>query len=383
MGLRIQNNIGAMNAHRQLGISDTNLTKSLSRLSSGYRINKAADDAAGLSIAQGFRTDIASFKVASRNAAESISMLQVAEGGAEQIGNMLVRLKELATQAASANASDNLTTINAEATAIKNEIDRIAQGTKYGTTALIDGTYGITIESTGANLTTGNGFSSISGMKSGYTYKINVDDTAGSDRNIQVTAYTAGGTTVGTDIVYGYTAATAGSTSKVSFNSLGISLTINSNISTNISAGAASTAESVVAGSNGNSTFQLGNKNTAATDQLTISLDGMETTDLGISSLSLSTSAGAQSALDLIDTATDSLTSSRGNIGAFQNRLSFASANLSSVIENVQAAESVIRDVDMAAEMTDFTKNQILLQAGTAMLAQANMAPQLVLQLLG
>jgi flagellin len=128
--------------------------------------------------------------------------------------------------------------------------------------------------------------------------------------------------------------------------------------------------------------FQIGNKNDSF-NQLTVTLDGMDTTDLGINSLSLATKTGAQAALTSIDTATDSLTSARGNIGAFQNRLSFASANLASMIENVQASESVIRDVDMAGEMTTFTANQILLQAGTAMLAQANMAPQLVLQLLG
>lgn len=380
MGLRIQNNISAMNTHRQLSISDANLTKSLERLSSGYRINKAADDAAGLSVAQSFRTDVASFKVASRNASEANSMLQVAEGAADQIGNMLVRLKELATQAASANASSNLTTINAEATSVKNEINRIAGGTKYGNTVLIDGSYGITMNSTGSRILTTNGYESLSGMKSGYTYRINVIDGAGVDGRIRIEAFNGAGTMTGAEDAFGFTIPGVASTTSIDFTSLGVTLKINSNLSTNISGADANS--DVIAGTNGNSVFQIGNKNDG-NNQLTVTLNGMDTTDLGINAVSLATVSGAQSAITLIDTATDSLTSGRGNIGAFQNRLSFASANLASMIENVQAAESVIRDVDMAGEMTVFTKNQILLQAGTAMLAQANMAPQLVLQLLG
>ena len=140
MGLRIQNNIAAMNAHRQLTISDAGLSKSLERLSSGYRINRAADDAAGLAISQGMRADIASYKVASRNVSEANAMVQVAEGAYDQIGNMLVRLKELATQAASGNAEGNRDKINAEATQLLNEIDRIANSTEYAGSKLIDGT---------------------------------------------------------------------------------------------------------------------------------------------------------------------------------------------------------------------------------------------------
>ena len=143
MSLRIQTNIAAINAHKQLSTSDANLSKSLERLSSGFRINRAADDAAGLSISEGFRADISSFKVASRNTTEANAMLQVAEGGMEQIGNMLTRLKELATQAASSNVgTTERSKINAEGNALISEIDRIANGTKYGSTALLDGTFG-------------------------------------------------------------------------------------------------------------------------------------------------------------------------------------------------------------------------------------------------
>jgi len=131
MGFRIQNNIAAMNAQRNLGISDAGMSKSLERLSSGYRINKAADDAAGLSISQSFRADIASYKVAQRNVSEANSLIQVAEGSLDQVGNMLTRMKELATQAASANAGSNLDKINSEYQKLMDEIDRVVDSTEY------------------------------------------------------------------------------------------------------------------------------------------------------------------------------------------------------------------------------------------------------------
>lgn len=276
MGLRIQNNIAALNAHKNLTVSDSALSKSLERLSSGYRINRAADDAAGLAISQGMRADIASYNQASRNVSEANAMVQVAEGAYDQIGNMLVRLKELATQAASANAAGNLDKIDAEADALKAEIDRISGASEYAGAALLDGTLA--------------------------TQTFQVGSTASTFSQIQV--------------VFAEVSTAAGS--------------------------------------------------------------------LNITGIDLGTDAAtSRAALTSIDTAIDTLNDSRGALGAIQNRLTYASANLSTTIENVQAAESVIRDVDMAAEMITFTKNQILLQAGTAMLAQANMAPQVVLSLFG
>ena len=380
MGLRIQHNIAAMNAHRQLTISDAGLAKSLERLSSGYRINKAADDAAGLSISQSFRADIASFKVASRNASEASSLLQVAEGAADQIGNMLTRLKELATQAASANAGANLDKINDEKAKLLTEIDKIAQSTEYADTALINGTYGVGISTTGGDVTSTNGFSSLTGMKAEYSYVINVIDTNNSQVDVEIEVYNASGTAVGNETVYDTTIPASGSTATISFAGLGVDLKVTSDINEALNGNASSM---VHAKDSGNSTFQVGAENDS-NNQISISLGDLTTNSgLGISSIDLSTASGAQSALTTIDTAIDSLNDVRGAIGAYMNQLSYHSANLASTIENVQAAESIIRDVDMAAEMTDFTKNQILLQAGTAMLAQANMAPQVVLQLLG
>lgn len=260
--MRIQNNIAAMNAHRQLGISNGMMGKSLERLSSGFRINKAADDAAGLSISQSMRADIASLKVAGRNVAEATAQIQSAEGAFDQIGNILTRLKELATQASSSNAGGNLDKIDAEAQELLAEVDRI-----------------------GAN-------------------------------------------------------------------------------------------------SGGGGTFQVGAHNDA-NSQISVSVSSVTTSALGINNLSLASVGGAQAALGSVSGAVGTLNTARGGLGAAQNRLAYAGANLATTIENMQAAESVIRDVDMAAEMTSFTKAQILMQAGTAMLAQANMAPQSVLSLIG
>lgn len=373
MGLRINNNVAALNAHRNLTAADTMMSKSLERLSSGYRINKAADDAAGLAISQGFRADIASFKVASRNTSEAAALLQVAEGAMDQIGNMLTRLKELATQAASANAGANLDKINAEGNALIDEIDRIANSTEYADTKLIDGTFGVGISS-GSTATATQGVTNASGMVAGERYTISTAAGSGAGK-INVTITTGNGSQTINDV----SAPGAGVTSQVTFDSFGLTLTFNDNLTSG-----AGTAGFVEGEASGNSTFQVGAENDA-NNRIDFSVGNVTTgaSGLNITKDQLDTAAEAQAFLDTINTAVDTLSTRRGDIGAAQNRLSYASANLASTIENVTAAESVIRDVDMAAEMTNFTKNQILLQAGTAMLAQANMAPQGVLSLFG
>ncbi len=275
MALRINTNIAALNAHRQLADTDARLSVSMERLSSGYRINKAKDDVAGLSIANALRMEVRGLRMAQQNASQATALLQVAEGGANKIETIIERLKELATSAASSNVDDTgRARLNAEASALLSEIDRIANDTQYGGTALLTGTV--------------------------------------------------------------------------------------------------------------NLTFQIGNANDSALDQITVNLSqGLTTNSLGLNSVDLSSLDGAQSAIEAINSSLTSVNIALGEIGAAQSRLEFASANLAVTIENIAATESTIRDVDMAFEMVTFTKNQILLQAGTAMLAQANMAPQSILALLG
>ncbi len=362
-----------MNAHRQLSIADAGLGKSLERLSSGYRINRAADDAAGLSISQQFRADIASFKVASRNAAEATSLLQVAEGAVDQIGNMLTRLKELATQAASANAGSNLDKINAEGNKLINEINRIAASTEYAGSKLLNGSFGVSASS-GGTFTAGRGFSAVTGLESAKTYTVATI----SGGTITISATLASGRVSQT--VYGVTAPSTGTTKEVSFNALGLTLKLNSTWSAAGGAGVIGDG-TIIANAATASDFQVGAKNTS-NDRIGVLLGSATATALTLSTDKLDSVSEAQTFMATVDTAIGLLNTTRGGIGAAQNRLSYAAANLATTIENVQAAESVIRDVDMAAEMTMFTKNQILLQAGTAMLAQANMAPQSILSLL-
>jgi flagellin len=377
MSLTIQNNIAAMDAHRQLQISDAGLTQSLERLSSGYRINKAADDAAGLSISMQMNADIASYNMASQNAAEATSLLQVAEGATDQISNMLTRLKELATEASSSNNSGNLDKINAEGNQLIDEINRIAKVTQYSGTNLLDGTFGVTVSS--GTMTATLGLSSATGLQSAATYNV-VVATNGSNFNITVSA-TLGGQQV-SQTLDNVAGPASGATSSVNFAALGLNLTLNDNF-------AASAGETIVASTATASNFQIGAQNNAD-NRIGIMLGNVkasqdngtaDSTGLNLGKDQLLSATNAQNFLDTVDSAISTLADRRGDIGAAQNRLGYASANLSTTIENVQSAESTIRDVDMASEMTTFTKNQILLQAGTAMLAQANAAPQTLLSL--
>ena len=249
MGLRIQNNIAALNAHRQLTISDAGLSKSLERLSSGYRINKAADDAAGLSISQGLRADIASYKVATRNTSEAAALLQVAEGAMDQVGNMLTRLKELATQAASANAASDLDKIDAEAQKLIAEIDRIAESTEYSGTKLIDGSFGVAVSAKTATITAGNGYQGITGMKASENYQISAVTVASSMATITITTGDVSQTVISS-------LATGDNTKSIEFNALGIQLTVNSDFSaTNDLEG------KITAASSGSASFQVGSEN--------------------------------------------------------------------------------------------------------------------------
>lgn len=375
MSLRIQNNVAAMNAHRNLTVSDSALSKSLERLSSGYRINRAADDAAGLAISQGMRADIASYKVASRNVAEANALAQVAEGAYDQIGNMLIRLKELATQASSSNAASNLDKINDEGNQLIAEIDRIAGATEYAGTKLLDGSFGVTVSSGSTFTAGGDGYVSASGLQGSTTYHITTTGSSGA-LSMTITATIGGNSYSQTINNIDESGMASGDTKSLNFDALGLTLKVDDTFS------AASDGD-LITNAAAAAAFQVGAKNDSTNDRINISLSGVTSTDLSVTTDQMLSASDAQTFLDTIDAAIDTLNDRRGGIGATQNRLGYASANLSTTIENVQAAESVIRDVDMAAEMTTFTKNQILLQAGTAMLAQANMMPQAVLSLFG
>lgn len=274
MALIVNHNIASITAQRNLGISTSQLQGSVARLSSGLRITKASDDAAGLGVSEVLRAQIRSINQAVRNSNDGISLLQIADGGAENIGNLLSRLRELATQSASGILGSNERSfLDQEFVALRSEIDRISAVTEFNGVKLLSGT------------------------------------------------------------------------------------------------------------DNDSLSLQIGFRS-SANDTLTLSLNDLTTADLALSTVNVSTSANALSALGNIDSAISAVASARANVGSLQNRIDAAVLNLGVAHENITAAESRIRDADIAFETSQFVRNQILVAAGTSILAQANTLPQQALTLL-
>jgi flagellin len=284
MAVRIFNNIPSLNAQRILGINNARLAQSVERISSGIRINRGSDDAAGLAISEGLRSDIRALRQAVRNANDGVSLINVTEGALNEQSGIMIRLRELASQAATGTVgSTERATIQLEFTALRNEIDRIAQTTEFNGQKLVEGSLASSVASSSHLL-------------------------------IQV----------GLD----------------------------------------------------SSSFSRINLNTE------IDLSAMTSTGLSIHELSVTSSDAALTALEQMNTSIATITQGRGKVGAVQNRLIRTISNVSIAIENLSAAESAIRDADIAEEVALLTRNQILVQAATAMVGQANLIPQSVLQLL-
>jgi flagellin len=367
--MRINTNVSALNTLRTLGTTGKEFSKSVGRLSSGFRINRAADDAAGLGIANKMRADLRSMRQASRNAEQASSVLQVAEGAAQTIAGIVDRMKELATQAASDNTdASGRSRIDTEFTELKNEITRIVDTTKFQDSVLLDGSMGNAVDaatSTADDVAAVQSIS-ISGTKTG-TYTLTQTTTA-------VTMSSGGKTQTLSGLSAGQ--------QTLSFDLFGVEVEVDSTF--NVTAASETFAASktvVVAG--GDTSFLVSSSGEySGQDAVTLSSLDLSLATLGLSADALDTKANAVSALANIDTAIGTISDTFASIGAAQNRIEYAMQNTNAAVENISAAESVIRDVDMAAEVTQMTKYQILQQAGTAMLAQANQAPQAVLSLL-
>ena len=340
--------------------------KNMQRLSSGYRINSAADDAAGLSVANRLRVEVRSLTVASRNVSEGKAMLNVAEGASNQIEAILERIKELATQSASDNAAQDRDKIDAEAQALLSEIDRIAADTKYQGTQLVTGNFGAShnfLGDTGVDITGLN----IGGAAAGdYAFAADVTGITLTNSDTGVSQLIAAA-----DIADGV--------QTLNFSALGVKVTTNGAFD----ASAFDLNGNTFTVTGGSGVFQVGSGNVLAEDRINVTLGDLTTgaTGLNLTGLDLGTRVNAATALDTIDAAINLIGTTLGDMGAAINRMDYTYTNLQVSIENFQASQSVIRDVDMADEMTSYTKNQILLQAGTAMLAQANQSSQVVLSL--
>jgi flagellin len=390
--MRINQNIMAFNAYRNLSTTNTSLGKSLEKLSSGFRINRAADDAAGLVISQGLRAQISGLKQATRNAQDGISVVQTAEGALNEVQSMLNRMRDLAVQAANTATNDTAArnAAQAEVAQLMLEIDRITSSTKFGQQALLDGSFGVTpARATGFN-TTGT-YTVASGDTFDITFGANTATvllTAGTYTGAQLAAHMQAATRAA---MLGGPPALQALADKVTVEATtvgaGFALTIkaalpNTGTFTLTDGTGTPLAElnltgGVTAASGSGGVFQVGANNG---DTISVALASVNTAGLGIGAIDVSTDAAG--AITLLDSAISTVSTTRGELGAIQNRFESTIANLQVATENLSASESRIRDTDMALEMTSYTRQQILQQAGTAMLAQANNIPQSVLRLI-
>ena len=512
--MRINNNVTAINAHRNYGVNSASIGKNVEKLSSGYRINRAGDDAAGLAISEKMRAQIRGLNMASKNSQDAVSLIQTAEGALQSTHNVLQRMRELAVQSASDTNEQTVdrAALQAEFEQLKAEINDTAAKTRFNDQNLIDGTFSkylvqigaatdvntvtiasgnsVRVSATGkefgtwgvtvtgqdyADTTTTGGTASTaatfitagtyvtgatfeglaSSSQNGNTYKLVVDDqgadnvvfkildsnnqAVGTSEAIDLNTWTTAGAKVVSfggfgKVTFTTTAGTASQISSellgsdvngkdfsptggadaivtpakqasatitlngeavdvkkgdtsVTFQNSGVTLYFDGGIR-DTDLGAAGTLVSDLTGTSVSISALAGNALTIQTganqgDELTINVEKMNTTALGISGSSIANRLSASRSITEVNTALNRVSTQRAELGALQNRLDFKIANLDTSAENLQAAESRIRDVDMAKEMTAFTKNNILFQASTAMLAQANALPQGVLQLLG
>ncbi len=370
--MRINHNVSALNAWKNLSATDSNLSKSLEKLSSGLRISKAADDAAGLAISEKMRGQIRGLTMAQRNAQDAISLVQTAEGALNETHSILQRMRELAVQSASDSLTDNdRSQLQAEVTQLIAELNRIGETTQFNTKDLLKGTLGSTAALAG-QLDAADGLAGVDVSGAAADTYI-VTTASGATKDVAVTIEDS----LGNAQVLEVDTPAPGKTAILDFDHMGIKLTVNDALLDTSWQGGDDTI-TVTAGA---AVFQIGAN---ATQNLAVSIDDMRAgpTGLAVDAVNIATRSDADSAITTIDNAINMVSSQRAELGAVQNRLEYTIANLGAANENLTAAESRIRDVDMAIEMANFTKNQILLQSGTAMLAQANQKPQAILQLL-
>ncbi|MBN2258977.1 MAG: flagellin [Clostridiales bacterium] len=366
----INHNIASLNTYSRLTQANTAQGKSLEKLSSGLRINRAGDDAAGLAISEKMRGQISGLNQASRNAQDGISLIQTAEGALNETHSILQRMRELAVQGANdtLEGSDR-TAIQLEMDQLAEEVTRISDTTQFNNKTLLTGELGVQLDTSGLAVgSDGITAINISGASASTTFTI-------SGTNGDVALTDGDGNVQKLDLSDG----TAGT---LNFDKLGVSITVND--TWDITTLAASTSGTGVAGTiittaDQDVNFQIGANSNQV---LGLSISDMSASGLSVDSLSVADNTSAGLAIDAIDAALGSVSTQRADLGAKQNRLEHTINNLTTSSENLTAAESRIRDVDMAKEMMEFTKNNILGQAATSMLAQANQMPQTVLQLL-
>jgi len=406
MPITINTNISAMISQRNLGVSSERSASSLAKLSSGSRVPSARDDAASLSIGTGLRRDVSALRAAQINAQQATSVLQIADGAFSQISDILVRMKSLSTTA----QSDQLSAVergylDTEFQELIGEVDRIAGTTEFNSIKLLGGSNTVVLDTAGASTGNDVGTGAISADDGfvAYNFDINAGVVAGDAFRASFDSATNQLTFGKLDAALGdviaaqtLTVATpaAGETSTYNFSDIGISITLNSDFDAatdiNLGFGAGATFEvDVAAGLTTTAQtldFQVGT-GSSATDvnnriQVSIAVGNYTQLIGGTAPSNILNKVNAQAATTEVDTAVQAVNTARATLGANMNRLGFANSNLAVTIENTEAARSVLMDVDVSAEMTQFTSQQVLIQAGVSMLAQANQQPSLLLRLL-
>lgn len=377
--MRINHNIAALNTYRQLNSATGSQSKSMEKLSSGLRINRAGDDAAGLAISEKMRGQIRGLDMASKNAQDGISLIQTAEGALNETHDILQRMRELAVQSSNdSNTDTDRGELQKEMDQLIEEIDRIGNTTEFNTKKLIDGSLSGTSSTTESVAfdNKDNSFASVAITTAGTSE----DNTY----NVKVTGIVrdAAGAITGYDLSWEDKAGTTGTATNVAAGgtqAIG-SFTLTLGASVNVGDEATFSAKSSTFDNTDSSlSLQIG-ANSSQT--MNVSIGDMRAAALNVEDIDVTSSQSSQSATTAINQAIESVSAQRSKLGAFQNRLEHTINNLGTSSENLTAAESRIRDVDMAKEMMNQTKNSILSQAAQAMLAQANQQPQGVLQLL-
>jgi flagellin len=387
--MRVNHNISALNAINQLNANNRVLGEKLERLSSGLRINKASDDAAGLSIREGMRAEISGLKVNVLNAEQATNVTQVAEGSLNEVNAILIRMRTLAVQSAATTVNDfNRDAIQAEFSHLVQEIDRIAQSTTYNNEVLLTG-FGNTVSFESAESTaittsnvTGVTDARLSGAQTG-TYEFVEDD---AEKGYVTLGNGVVTQTISLNTLLDGTKVATGTQIVANFDRLGIEVTLAGD-SVIGATGAFEVGElngtkiEIEAGTGGS--YQVGPTDSDF-NRIEVAVRDMRATGniLNLGDSNVSDFTGARTAITAIDEAIGEVSMQRGTLGAVQNRLAFTISYTENEIENIQASESSISDADIAAEVTAFTRAQILSQAATAMLAQANVVPQNALALL-
>ncbi|MFK3975217.1 flagellin [Shewanella vesiculosa] len=387
MAISVNTNVTSMRSQNNLNSANSSLQTSMERLSSGLRINSAKDDAAGLQISNRMTSQINGIGVAVRNANDGISMAQTAEGAMQESTNILQRMRDLSLQSANgSNSDEDRGSMQKEITALNAELTRIADTTAFGGTKLLDGSFGSKTFQVGSNsnetisLSLDNVRADALGTTTGKSVTSTIDFTkAGAAAETLTFAVTDATGTYSVDVAI---AAGAGTDDVIKSVNAAVGQ-YGINMESNGSGGATMVADNAVTGFTIASSIasDAGMTTTAAATQ-TLGADDSGTLGGAVNAINISTQTGAQSAIDVIDTAIAQIDSKRADIGAVQNRMNFTINNLNNIQSNVTDARSRIQDVDFAQETAQLTKQQILSQTSSAMLAQANQIPQTALSLL-